>query len=69
MFLGFPRGCNAGERVWAGSDSAQTHVSCLQLVSWLPNRQQLTPPPHPRALLSRSELKLPSNAEPQSENL
>lgn len=37
-FLGFPRGC-----VWAGSGSAQTPVSCLQLVSWLPDRQQLTP--------------------------
>jgi len=50
-------------RVWAGSDSAQAHVSCLQLVSWLPNRQQLTllPPSSP----TRSALALRTQTSQQ----
>lgn len=58
-FSEFSRGCNGWQRMgWVG----QTHVSCLQLVSWLPKSQQLTP-----CLVLR--IKLPSNANPQSENL
>ncbi len=66
-FWGFPRGCNAGESLgWVGERTDSCQLLAVGFLATEPSTTDSLFSPTRAAL---ALLKLPSNAEPQSENL